>query len=260
MSRHQNFEVVIKPKGRSPADEYLHKGKLWIEGRENSNYVIEITNHHWQRVMAIVSVDGVSVVDGKPASFDSQGYVLAPGSTVSIPGWLVNNQTAAQFVFGKQSESYATQTKQSGNQGVIGVAWFVEKAPVIHTADVYRQWNQFPQNSANASGSWPRTKSRGIAASSVSSVGDGIGIMSNSILGTGFGESQQYHTTTIEFERASKEPTHVSLVYYDSASNLIRRGIKLKERTSRTDPQAFPGNTSFCAPPPGWATKSWSKN
>jgi len=53
---------------------------------------------------------------------------------------------------------------------------------------------------------------------------------------------------------------HISLIYYDSASNLIRRGIKLKERTSRIDPQAFPGNTKFCAPPPGWATKSWSKN
>jgi hypothetical protein len=257
MARHDQFEVVIKPKGRSPADEYLHKGKLWIEGRENSNYVIEITNHHWQRVMAIVSVDGVSVVDGKPASFDSQGYVLAPGSTVSIPGWLVDNQTAAQFVFGKQSESYATQTNQSGNQGVIGVAWFVEKPPVIRTADVYAQWSLIPQNSARPK-TWPLTKS--IASSSVSSVGDGVGIMTNSILGTGFGESQKFHTTTTEFERASKEPTHVSLVYYDSASNLIRRGIKLKERTSRTDPQAFPGNTNFCAPPPGWATKSWSKN
>lgn len=238
---------MIRPKGRSPADEYLHKGKIWIEGRENSNYVIDLINHHWQRVMAIVSVDGVGVVDGKPASFESRGYIVLPNQTVSIPGWLVDHNTAAQFVFSKQQDSYAQQVDQSGNQGVIGVAWFSEKPAVAHTlaSRSSQPWGQFAKGmvgSLNASNQ--------ILAS---------GLQPEISLGTGFGESQTFATVTQEFQRASKTPDHVSLIYYDSATNLMRRGIKLKERSTRSGPEAFPGNQEFCAAPPGWVAKPWSK-
>lgn len=256
MSKHKTFEVVIKPKGRSPADEYSHKGKTWIEGRENSNYVIELTNHDHSRMMAIVSVDGVGVVDGKPASFESRGYILAPRQTISIPGWLIDGNTAAQFVFSKRADSYSQQVDQAGNQGVIGVAWFREKIkPMTSVAftQVLDTWHAPTKgirtfNDIAGSG---MIASNGIYASSSAAP--------EMSLGTGFGESQTFATTSVEFEKANDLPDHVSLIYYDSAANLIRRGIKLKERHTRNDPHAFPGNQEFCAPPPGWALKSWSK-
>jgi hypothetical protein len=240
MARKADYEVVIRPKGRSPADEYEHKGKTWIEGRLNSNYVIEITNHSSQRVLSVVSVDGVSVVDGQPASFLSRGYVLQPAQTVMIPGWLVNNQTAAQFTFSKMSESYSSLGGQDGNQGVIGVAWFEEQLPPMTLAQVTQTVANLPMNHMGNS----------ILNTSTASVAHDMG--------TGFGQREHFATQTIPFLKASNQPVHVSLIYYDSASNLVKRGIKLRERNTRTDPQAFPANPGFCAPPPAWIDKKWS--
>lgn len=253
MARTGKYELVIRPKGRSPADEYSHKGKIWIEGRENSNYVIEITNHSRSRVMAVVSVDGISVVDGQPASFDSRGYVLEPRATVSIPGWLVNNQTAAQFTFSKMAESYASQSGQDGNQGVIGVAWFGEQEQYRMVHDVMMLSARTPMNSSGnlyKSAINPHAEMAGGSSMAASSVAPSMG--------TGFGEQQKFATHTTKFEKASSQPNQVSLIYYDSANNLVKRGIKLAERRTKSDPQAFPANPGYCAPPPGWATKKWS--
>jgi len=70
-------------------------------------------------------------------------------------------------------------------------------------------------------------------------------------LGTGFGESTEFSTTTVNFERGDLGAMVV--LYYDDARGLKARGIQLvkpsKARLSN-QPQAFPGMN--CQPPPGW--------
>jgi hypothetical protein len=238
MHSNRGYEMVVRPKGRTPATMYLYKGKCWIEGRENSNYFIELKNNTGNRVMAVVSVDGLSVTNGQLASFDSDGFLVEPYGTVSLPGWMLNNQTAAEFVFGKKENSYATQIGESGNTGVIGAAWFTEKPkPIKYVKGI-----------------------RGITASS------GVGMMSsNSIvasgytqsLGTEFGESVGFATTQVAFEKASNTPETVMLIYYDTAQNLQKMGIRLKERYTYSIPDAFPASKSdFCKPPPSWVSKN----
>lgn len=246
MHSNRGYEMVVRPKGRTPADEYLHKGKCWIEGRENSNYVIELKNNTSNRVMAVVSVDGLSVTNGQPASFDSGGFLVEPYGTVSLPGWMLSNQTAAEFVFGKKENSYATQIGEGGNTGVIGAAWFTEKPKPL------------PVNDYIKTGSLTKGI-RNLAASSSN------GMLSNSIvasgytesLGTEFGESVGFATTQVAFEKASDTPETVMLIYYDTAQNLQKMGIRLKERYANSIPDAFPASKSeFCKPPPSWVSKN----
>ena len=62
-----NFELQIRPRGRSAADEYYHQGNWFIEGREGNNYTLWFNNRTNHRVMAIFSVDGLDVCKGQPA-------------------------------------------------------------------------------------------------------------------------------------------------------------------------------------------------
>ncbi|RYD45950.1 MAG: hypothetical protein EOP83_30450, partial [Verrucomicrobiaceae bacterium] len=73
--RLNNVEITVTVKGR-PITEYAHNGQTFIEGRENSQFEIKVTNHNTYRVEAIVAVDGLSILDGKDAGPESQGYLL----------------------------------------------------------------------------------------------------------------------------------------------------------------------------------------
>ena len=244
--RSQKFELVIRPKGRTPADEYPHRGVTWIEGRDNSSYVVDIVNHTPGRVLAVVSVDGVGVLDGQPASFDSRGYVLQPHQTLSIPGWAVSGDQAAEFYFSGKLDSYASQMGQGGNQGVIGSAFFEEKPKPIPA---------FPAPSWSLARSTVGSQIKGLSAS-VSANATSTSMSSD--IGTGFGEAVEWRTISTTFERASLTPSATLVLHYGSADHLRKMGIQLKSRSySNSASQAFPGNSQeYCAPPPSWVLKS----
>ena len=105
----RQYEVLIRPLGRGAADEYWHNGSVWIEGREGSKYTIDLINRGTARACFVVSVDGLDVLEGKPAGLDSQGYIVNPGTTVSVPGWRLNDAQAAEFFFSRTKDSYVTQ-------------------------------------------------------------------------------------------------------------------------------------------------------
>ena len=110
-----------------PITTYNHDGKLYIEGRPNSPYKIRIRNPSWKRMKVIVSVDGLSVLDGKPAKGDSKGYVINGYGDVVIDGWRTDNTTTRQFVFGAKRKSYSSRVGEGTvNVGVIGVMMFEE--------------------------------------------------------------------------------------------------------------------------------------
>ena len=265
-----DFSVIIRPKDKSAADEYTHKGKTYIEGRHNSAYVIDLINHSGHRVEAVVSVDGLAITDGKPASYHSKGFVVAAHETATIKGWLVNDTQAAQFVFGDKLDSYSNRSGSHTQTGIIGVAWFPEKIVRVASTVTHNQTRDWMRLNAPATPTWSvqnmcdpnQTLSaqvlRGatIGASMSKQVASAANAQQTS-LGTQFGESVTYHTTQTAFERASSEPQCVSMIYYDHAQNLTRMGIKLKPRTLPYA-DAFPGNNvSYCEPPPGWTHKKW---
>ena len=271
------IELTILVKGR-PIAEYPHQGQIFVEGRAGSEYEIEVRNHTYQRVEAVLSVDGLSVLDGKPAGHESRGYLIASRGAIRIPGWLVDSLTVAKFAFAGKPQSYAEQSgNDTRNNGVIGAMVFREKiVPVTYP---------FPATSWNL-GSISPTISRGIApstsnmmygslSSGTMSAGDLVGgggpqmthsynainqgvspevnVNANFVeqsLGTAFGESHQFATHTVSFQRSDCFAT--LLCYYDEKRGLKARGIQMPRREKPPMPQAFPAGQLGCQPPKNW--------
>jgi hypothetical protein len=100
--------------------------RLYVVGQAGQRYTITLSNHTAHRFEAVVTVDGLDVINGRPGSLQNRGYVLMPYATVEIDGFRQSMEAVAAFRFGKVSDSYAAQTGNARNVGVIGCAFFAE--------------------------------------------------------------------------------------------------------------------------------------
>jgi hypothetical protein len=127
------FSVKIKEKR---VDEHFFNGEYFIEGRKGSEYELYFQNKTNKRVVVVMSVDGLSVMDGKTASDKSDGYVVEAYREITVPGWKINSNKAAKFQFRPQNDksntTYVELLQEEGfevdvaNQGVIGCLVFEE--------------------------------------------------------------------------------------------------------------------------------------
>jgi hypothetical protein len=288
----RRYELVVRPRGRSPADEYYHNGAIWIEGREGNNYTIDIRNNTQIRTLFIVSVDGLDVLAGQPAGPNSQGYVVNPYDTISIPGWKLDDQQAAEFFFSRSRDSYVNAIGGStSNTGVIGAMVFTEYQDQL--ASPYNIARYYSGNSGGATGvsgittirndnwvgaSLNESSDRRINASMVKAAAAAIPMNSAKVktgggilgmttqhaitsspvtqdVGTGFGNATQWQTQATQFRRASPDqPDAVLALYYNTARNLEKMGIRLrKKRDVSYQANPFPAyNSGGCKPPAGW--------
>jgi len=123
------FEVRLLVNGRE-IPKYKHETGTFVCGFEKQDFEIELVNHTDKIVLMIPSVDGLSVTDGKEASEDSQGYLVRPKSSVKIPGWTLDNDAVAKFVFAEKKKSYAATHEDhasTDNVGVIGCLVYSRK-------------------------------------------------------------------------------------------------------------------------------------
>lgn len=121
-----SYELDVLVNGKSVV-KYPWRDHVFLEGREGTEYTIRFRNNSVHRVLAILSVDGLSVMDGEQAELDGTGYVVEPWSTLDVPGWRLNNEDVATFKFGKRGKAYADKKGEGSNVGVIGCAVFKEK-------------------------------------------------------------------------------------------------------------------------------------
>lgn len=139
-----NYALEVLINGR-PAKEYYRDGKAFIEGRENTQYTLKLRNNSWKRILAVFSVDGIEVIEGKVAAEFKGGYVLDPYSSIEVKGYRIDDKSVAAFRFAKTHKSYSNtvgaatvetdnrgeeQTiyqKTTRNNGIIGVRVFEEK-------------------------------------------------------------------------------------------------------------------------------------
>jgi hypothetical protein len=101
-------------------------GRSYVMGEYGQRYLIQIQNQTGNRVEVLATVDGLDVIDGRPGSYQKNGYVVAPFATIQIDGFRRSSDTVAAFRFGTVSESYAEKKGEGRNVGVIGVAFFDE--------------------------------------------------------------------------------------------------------------------------------------
>jgi hypothetical protein len=239
--------------------EYRHRAQTWVPGVPGHRYSVRLTNTSGERVLVVLSVDGVNAISGETAGTGQAGYVLGPWQSTEIAGWRKSMRDVAQFYFTDLPDSYAARTGRPDNVGVIGVAVFRERsyprpyyesAPIAREQDDYgRRRDQAARAENKAAPAAPGARSEREAASA-----DAYGGVGQSI-GTGHGDREWSPVNRTEFVRASRTPAQVVQLRYDDVPNLVALGIMPRpydwDRRHRrpAGPDAFPGG--FAADPPG---------
>ena len=114
--------------GLLPAYKSYGNYRRFVEGKAGGSYSIAVKNVCKSRIQVVISVDGLDVLDGKPAGTSRPGYVISPGETLEIKGFRTSYDAVAAFKFSSVSQSYAnTRHGDTRNVGVIGLAAFLER-------------------------------------------------------------------------------------------------------------------------------------
>lgn len=133
--RHDGVRMSIRDEGGVPLRGVSIHGRTFVLGTSGQRYSIVLENRTGASFEALVTVDGLDVLNGQPGSFTSRGYVLRPYGTVEVRGFRQSLNRVAAFRFGSVGDSYAADQGDARNVGVIGVALFAERGA---TFDVER--------------------------------------------------------------------------------------------------------------------------
>jgi len=220
--------------------EYGHRGQHWIAGVPGHRYSVRLANTTGERVLVVLSVDGVNAVTGQTAAPSQAGYVLEPWETAEIAGWRKSLDDVAQFLFTDLPDSYAARTGRPDDVGVIGIAVFRERV---------QRPAYYPSSPPVASG-----RAREQAASKAAAPAAADSAMAEAApqrLGTGHGQREWAPVGQTQFVRASRSPQQVSQLRYDDADTLAAIGVLPRPYAPypRSAPRAFPNG--FAADPPG---------
>lgn len=121
-------------------------GRTLVTGTAGQRYNIVIQNRTNGRFEIVASVDGLDVIDGRPADVNKRGYILEPYGRLVIDGFRRSDNYVAAFRFGSVRNSYAARTGRGRNVGVVGVALFDEQGSAWTVRELQRRdtANPFP--------------------------------------------------------------------------------------------------------------------
>jgi hypothetical protein len=245
---------------------YLHAGRAYVLGTIGERYRIHITNPTSRRVEAVVSVDGLDAIDGKPADYQTKrGYVLPAYGEISIDGFRTSTEDVATFRFSSVRDSYAGRKGQDRNVGVIGVAFFPQREVPV-PRQVRPPIADRPPADDPRSGAAPAPRAAPSAAGRSAedhaearkAEGDYPSPRPESRpgLGTEFGESRSSHVDYTSFQRQNPSaPAYVAEFRYNDRQGLLALGIPassigpVDDTALRETAEPFPRNR-FATPPP----------
>jgi hypothetical protein len=131
--------VALVSDGGALLPGFTAGGQALVVGQNGQRYKIVLRNGTDARFEIVASVDGLDVLDGKPADPQRRGYILDPRGELVIDGFRQTDQQVAAFRFGTVSSSYAARTSGDANVGVIGVAIFPERGAVWTPGELARR-------------------------------------------------------------------------------------------------------------------------
>lgn len=243
-----DLAVVDRDTGQ-PLRVWRRDGRMYVAGRPGARYSLRVRNNTGERLLAVMSVDGVNVLTGESAGFAQRGYVFDPYQSYDVSGWRKSDTEVAAFTFTAQRNAYATRTGRPFDVGVIGIAVFKER--------LYR-----PPPPPAAALAAPRAQDR--AGSDVEErvvTEGGRGAQSpppalrrrEEKLGTGHGEREWSSVTQVAFERATRYPQAIRRIEYDSYDNLVAAGVIRRPPPGPGHrPRPFPAQ-GYVPDPPGGA-------
>lgn len=228
----------------------------------------------------MVSVDGINVIDGKPAGSTDQGYVLNGYCSYEVSGFRTSNEAVHPFKFNDKQKSFAAKSDETAGDtsscGVIGVKVYDEKEkPVVSYPIIIPFWNQprygsiivtpdftYTTNSYTLRGrssndtvvcnfmasSAPMEKARSIEHTYACNVAEPVMDMCAEPFqaGTEFSKEEVRDTVSeTTFEIGNLVTTYE--IFYDYRDGLLSIGVPLTKEVKITMPQAFPSR--FCKAP-----------
>jgi len=242
--------------------------RRFVLGQVGERYRVKIVNPTAARVEAVVSVDGLDAIDGRPGDLSKRGYIVPAYGETLVDGWRTSLSTVAAFRFSSVAASYAGRKGRDRNVGVIGIAFFQERPPPVVRRPSPAPWHRMQDDDDSAPSS-----SLG-AAAPVPAAGAGTGLRRAAPmpapkaqgpsraaerpgLGTQFGEADDSRVVETTFVRATTTPAWGSELRYDDRAGLLARSIpvdlprdpRAAENEARDQAQPFPG-TRFAQPPP----------
>ena len=230
--------------------QYPHRGDTWVAGAPGSRYAVRLSNNTGERVLVVLSVDGVNAVTGQTASPSQGGYVLEPWESAEIAGWRKSLDDIAQFVFTDLGDSYAARTGRPRNVGVIGVAVFRESRPRYYPSPLpsLSRNDRYQGESAKSA---PAASANGGARESRAAEVMQDRSADRQSMGTGHGQREWAPVGQTDFVRATRAPAEVTELRYDDARRLMAIGAMPRQSTypnrNRQPPRAFPNG--FVADP-----------
>lgn len=233
-----NVDVDILSTSSKPVRKYSHRGKTFIEGKKGSEFSIRIKNPNTCRVEVVISVDGLSVINGKKASTGSTGYVLDGYNSIVIDGWRISDDFVRKFFFTEKENSYSSRKDgDSDNCGVISILAYAEYREPVSISYPLGDYKSVLLPSENFI----------LCSTKCSNTTD------NFDLGTGMGEKVESKVTGVNFRRG--EFLGDNTFYYASRKSLIDMGIDVEKKVKVNKlPQAF---TDYCEEIPN--DNDWKK-
>lgn len=248
--KNNTVEMTIQINGRA-IEEYRHQNQTWVEGRQGSDYELAFRNDSYTRRKLVISVDGLNVLTGD--SNWERGYVIDPWSHVSIPGWRINSNEVAKFVFSSIPNTYNQQNVagDKANIGVIGCMVFDQKVPInwqLTYTGLPPSWN-WGDNTTGGNANFGVLRS---GMSTPVSYGCGVDFLEqqsageSSSVGTGWGDSKGFKTKEVSYDFYPLA-SDTLLAYYDDFKGLVRRGIDTGVKVRpQWKPNPFPGYRDGC--------------
>jgi hypothetical protein len=122
------FDVQIMRENGDSLPTYASHDRYYVQGNAGERYIIRIVNPTPRRVEAVVSVDGLDVIDGESGDLRKRGYVVPAYGETRVEGFRTSQADVATFRFSSVHESYAGMKGKARNVGVVAVAIFEEQA------------------------------------------------------------------------------------------------------------------------------------
>lgn len=128
------YTVEIVADDGGVLDTFFQNGRYYVRGATNRAYTVRVVNPTAQRVEAVISIDGLDVIDGENGDLKKRGYIVPAYGEVRIDGWRTSLDNVAAFRFSAVKNSYAGRKGKARNVGVIAVAVFAEQAQAMIVA------------------------------------------------------------------------------------------------------------------------------
>lgn len=224
--RSNGFEVEVLVNGM-PLEQYLARGRRYVEAQKGAEYEVRIRNPLGVRVAVALSVDGLNTIDARRSSaWNASKWVIGPYQTITIRGWQMSSARARRFYFTSERDSYGAKLGETTNLGMISAVFFQERRPIVIVPrpddDGYSRGEDRSEDSRSSTNSAPQSSAG--AASSRAKRADSYPPPDDESAATGIGRNVRNDVRWVNMDLDSRPAGEVN-IRYEYRDALMRLGI-----------------------------------